>query len=94
MVILIFYMKITCFGFCTSDYRSSFAEHCHFAVWKLVLFINAWLNKRFLHDLVISNLNIIRETPVNWRSYCSEVTEYFLDNQPAIGGPGVLVEIA
>ena len=79
-------------GFCTSDYKGSFAEHCHFAVWKLVLFINAWLNKRFTHYLVISNSNITRETLVNWRSYCSDVTEYFLDNQPAISGPEVIVE--
>ena len=80
-------------GFATPDYKGTFVEQCHFPVWKLVLFVNSWLRKRFTHEHVAQNLNLSTQTTVNWRSYCSEVTEHFLENQPPIGGPEVIVEI-
>ena len=32
-------------------------------------------------------------TSVDWRSFCSEVTDYWIENQSAISGPGIIVEI-
>ena len=38
-------------------------------------------------------MNISSRTSVDWRSFCSEVTQYWFDNQQSIGGEGVEVEI-
>lgn len=34
-----------------------------------------------------------KTTSVDWRSFCSEVTQYWLQNQNSIGGADVIVEI-
>ena len=38
-------------------------------------------------------MQLSTHTSVDWRSFCSEITEYAFDNQEAISGPGVIVEI-
>ena len=38
-------------------------------------------------------LNISLRTLVDWRSFCSEVTDTWFNNQDSIGGEGVEVEI-
>ena len=60
---------------------------------KILGFIVLWLDKDFKHRRAIQNLNISVKTSVDWRSFCCEVTEAWLDRQPPIGGQDVIVEI-
>ena len=55
--------------------------------------MNHWLQKFFDHDTVFKCLNWSRQSSVDWRSFCSEVTVNWLNNQEPIGGQGVIVEI-
>ena len=80
-------------GFVVSDYKGSFLEGTHLPPWKLLLFINHWLRKVWDHHVVINSLGLSSKTSVDWRSFCSEVTENFFENQEPVGGDGVIVEI-
>ena len=42
---------------------------------------------------VFKCLNWAPSTSVDWRSFCSEVTEWWFGNQDSIGGEGIEVEI-
>lgn len=76
-----------------SDYKGTFLERSNIDAWKIVSFINKWCSKRYLQADVIRNTGISSETCVNWRSFCSEVCEAWLQHQDPIGGPGIKVEI-
>ena len=80
-------------GFRITDKKGTFLDHCHLPTWKVVLFVNHWINKLWDHETVVNNLGITRKTSVDWRSFCSEVTEDWLSNQDSIGGDGIVVEI-
>ena len=82
----------TC-SFSVSDYKGTFLSNVHVAPWKILLFINHWLEKKWDHDAIIKNLQFSTTTSVNWRVYCSKVTEFWLENQEPIGGQGIVVEI-
>ena len=84
--------KVPC-GFAISDYKDSFLGRLRFEPWKLILFISAWVRKEFSHSHIRENLQLSRETSVDWRSFCSEVTEHILANQEQIGGNNIIVEI-
>ena len=43
--------------------------------------------------MVVNNLNITRKSSVDWRSFCSEVTENWFHQQAPIGGVNITVEI-
>jgi len=60
---------------------------------KVVLFVNHWLQKHWDHETVIKCIGMSKTSSVDWRSFCSEVTENWLQNQNSIGGAGVIVEI-
>ena len=80
-------------GYVVSDFKGSFLDETHLPPWKVLLFVNHWVRKIWDHHTVINSLKISSATSVDWRSFCSEVTEYAFDNQEAIGGEGVIVEI-
>ena len=80
-------------NFSISDFHGTFLDNCHISPWKILLFINCWLHKRFTHSEIYHNLDFSPQSSINWRSYCSEVTLNYFENQPKIGGPGVIVEI-
>lgn len=42
---------------------------------------------------MITGLKISSRTSVDWRSFCSEVTDFWFTEQESIGGPGIVVEI-
>ena len=80
-------------GFSVSDFKGTYLDKSKIPPWKVLLFINCWLRKRFVHAEVFQNLGLGREASVNWRSFCSEVTNFYFENQPPIGGQDVVVEI-
>ena len=80
-------------GFRVSDNKGTFLDNAHLPPWKIVLFINHWVSKLWDHKTVIDNLGISTRTSVDWRSFCSEVTDHWLENQDSIGGDGIFVEI-
>lgn len=80
-------------SFYASDYKGTFLQNSHIPPWKVILFVNHWLSKRWDHQTVTSCLNITPKTSVNWRSFCSEVAEFWLGNQDSIGGQDIVVEI-
>ena len=80
-------------NFSVSDYKGTFLERCRFEPWKLMLFVNHWLSKHWDHDTINKCLHLSTATSVDWRSYCSEVTQYWFSRQEAIGGQGIVVEI-
>ena len=65
----------------------------HIQPWKLLLFVNHFLSINWNHSTIEASLEWTRKTSVDWRSFCSEVTENWYQNQQAIGGNGVVVEI-
>ena len=80
-------------GWSTSETKGTFLQQSKVPAWKIVLFVNHFLQKFWSHDVICSNLEISMPTSVDWRSFCSEVTEAWFKNQDPIGGEGVEVEI-
>ena len=80
-------------GYVVSDFKGSFLDGTHLPAWKLLLFANHFVRKIWNHQTVLNSLELSPNTSVDWRSFCSEITEYAFDNQQPIGGPGVIVEI-
>ena len=80
-------------GYTKRDYKGTFLHGTHLPAWKIVCFANQWLNESWNHHTVIKCLKITRATSVDWRSFCSEVTDKWFSEQEAIGGVGVEVEI-
>ena len=80
-------------NFTVSDFKGTFLANALIEPWKVLLFISHWLDKKWDHDAVIQSLNLSSSTSVNWRIYCSKVTEFWLMNQESIGGEGIVVEI-
>ena len=76
-----------------SDYHGSFLERVKLQPWQIVIFVYYWVQKTFKHSIVLRNVQISLETSVDWRSFCSEVCEHWFNNQEAIGGDSVVVEI-
>lgn len=76
-----------------SDFNGTFLENTKVPAWKIILFVNHWLSKHWDHSTVIKCLSITSHTSVDWRSFCSEVTDFWFTNQKCIGGPGIVVEI-
>ena len=60
---------------------------------KIVLFVNHYLIPIKDHMFMLECLNIFSKTLVDWRSFCSEVTNTWFNSQDFIGGKGVEVEI-
>lgn len=80
-------------SFSVSKYNGTFLEKTRLAPWKILLFICAFLKKKFCHSDVAENLNIDLRTSVDYRSFCAEVCEKFIEHQEPIGGPDIIVEI-
>lgn len=76
-----------------SIFNGSFLSGSHLNPSQVLLFIVSWLQKSWCHQTVIENLVISRRSSVDWRSFCSEVTVNWFDNQSPIGGIDVSVEI-
>ncbi|CAL4120772.1 unnamed protein product [Meganyctiphanes norvegica] len=80
-------------NFSMSDNRGSFLENSHLKSWKVLMFINIWLRKHFSQASTIDNLDINSATSVAWGSSCSEITQFWFNNQKPIGGENIVVEI-
>lgn len=80
-------------NFAVSDYKGTFLERTHLKPWQVLCFINLWVRKYFSHSQIRANIEISRQTAVDWRSFCSEVTEFWFSNQQPIGGIDKVVEI-
>ena len=80
-------------GFSVSQFKGSFLHNVHLPAWKVVVFAHHWLSKHWDHETVVEGLGLSTRTSVDWRSFCSEVTDHWLENQEPIGGPGITVEI-
>ena len=61
--------------------------------WKILLFINHFVSHLWDHKTVVTCLDISYKSSIDWRSFCSEVCQYWFQNQEQIGGEGVEVEI-
>lgn len=80
-------------GFSASMNKGSFLDKGHLEPWKVLCFINLFCDKIYSQSHAMRNLYMSDKTVVDWKSFCSEVCENWLDNQDAIGGEGVVVEI-
>lgn len=61
--------------------------------WKIILFVNHFLSNLWDHKTVMENLDISSCSTVDWRFFCSEVCDNWLQNQDPIGGQDIEVEI-
>lgn len=85
--------KIEC-GFSVSDRKNTFLEKSRLPAWKMLLFVNHFLDRTWCHRIIFENLEIAKDTSVNWRSFCSKVCQFWLENgQEKLGGPGVEVDL-
>ncbi|CAL4132612.1 unnamed protein product [Meganyctiphanes norvegica] len=80
-------------GFSVSDYNGTFLERSNLEPWQILLFINIWVRKHFCYSSVLENLEISMKSNVAWRSFCSEVTQFWFNNQKPIGGDNIVIEI-
>lgn len=79
--------------FYVSIFNGSFLSGSHLRPSQILLFVCSWLQKNWCHETVLQNLEMDRRSSTDWRSFCSEVTEFWFDNQERIGGVDVSVEI-
>ena len=80
-------------NFIVSDYTGTFLSSTNLEPWKVLLFIITFCDHTWNHKTAITNLEILANTSVDWRSFCSEVTDAWFSDQKLIGGVGVEVEI-
>lgn len=80
-------------GFSVSSFKGSFLNNSHLEPWQVLCFMNFFCNKTFSHSEARINLQLSNHSTVDWRSFCSEVCENWVENQDGVGGEGVLVEI-
>ena len=80
-------------NFVVSDYTGTFLSGTNLEPWKVLLFICTFCDHTWNHKTVISNSEISPNTSVDWRSFCSEVTNAWFSDQKPISGVGVEVEI-
>ncbi|RUS71462.1 hypothetical protein EGW08_020777 [Elysia chlorotica] len=80
-------------NFSSSDYKGTFLSGSNIPAWKIVCFVNHFISKHWDHETVSVCLGLSKHTVVDWRSFCSEVTDEWYRQQAPIGGPGVVVEI-
>ena len=85
--------KKTVCSFTISDFEGTFLHNISIPPWKIVLFVNHYFSHIWDHRIMLGCLNISSRTSVDWRSFCSEVTDTWFDNKESIGGEGVEVEI-
>lgn len=76
-----------------SYYTGISLQGTHLSPSKILFYVNHWLQKNWNHKTRITCLNFSTATSVDWRSFCSEFTENWLQIQKPIGGAGVIVEI-
>uniref|UniRef100_A0A0L8H084 ISXO2-like transposase domain-containing protein n=1 Tax=Octopus bimaculoides TaxID=37653 RepID=A0A0L8H084_OCTBM len=76
-----------------SDFHGSFLHNARIPLWKLILFVNEFLQSSRMHYSVMENLELGSATSVDWRSFCSEVTEKWFQSQEPISGESIEVEI-
>lgn len=80
-------------GFTIMDRKGSFLEGTHLEEWQILLYVLFFLEKTFRVVNVQKHLKISSRTAVDWNSFCCEVTLQWFQNQEAIGGKDVEVEI-
>ena len=85
--------KKTTRSFTISDFKGSFSNNTNIPLWKIVLFVNHYFSHIWHHRVILECLNISLRTSVDWRSFCSEVTDTWFNDQDSIRGEGVEVEI-
>ncbi|KAK3895144.1 hypothetical protein Pcinc_001110 [Petrolisthes cinctipes] len=73
--------------------KGSFLNNSKLDEWKILGFVTLWVRRDFKHWHAVERLQINKQTSVDWRSMCSEVTINWFENQPQIGGPNIVVEI-
>lgn len=80
-------------SFNVSERKGTFLDQVHLKPSEVLLITTLFLSKpRAFRDIVF-HLDIHTEAAVNWTSYCYKVCEFWVDQQPELGGPGVIVEI-
>lgn len=80
-------------GFQVTDYKGTFMNRCKLRPWQVLLFVNMWLRKHFTLSSSLYNFQISTKSSIDWKSMCSEVTQFWFNNQQPIGGENIVVEI-
>ena len=80
-------------NYCFSQFKGSFLDNVHLPPWKIIVSAHHWLNNYWDHDAIIKGLHLSSRASVDWSSFCSEETDHCIENQDAIDGPGIIVEI-
>ena len=79
--------------FAISRFKGTFLDNTKLEPWQVLVFVNIFVTKEFSHKRVVRNVHISLKSSIDWRSFCSEVCQNYLDHQEPIGGEGVIVEI-
>ena len=80
-------------GFKVSDRKGTFIGGARVDPWKMIIFLNHFLSKYFDYELLVKELGLSNSTVADWRSFASEVCIAAVEEEAAIGGEGVIVEI-
>ncbi|CAI9738595.1 Hypothetical predicted protein [Octopus vulgaris] len=75
-----------------SDFKGSFLDNARIPPWKVVLFVNEFLNQTW-SDMILMAKQEMCLRAQEWRSFCCGVTENWLHKQEQIGGESIEVEI-
>ena len=79
--------------FSTSDQKGTFLHNCYIPAWKILIFINHFLSHLWDHKTIQTCLGLSSRIIVDWHVFCAEVCAKWFDNQEAIGGENIEVEI-
>lgn len=85
--------RVTKCRYSCSVNKGTWFEKVHLNSSANLLFINIFLRKYFCQVYCEENLGLSANSIVDWKIFCGEVCLDWVNNQPAIGGPGVIVEI-
>ena len=80
-------------NYTVSDRKGTFLQRSHLDEWKVLMFVHMFLDKSFSLVRAARHLEISIRTAVDFNVFCCEVTLKYLENQEAIGGQDIEVEI-
>ncbi|XP_042230522.1 uncharacterized protein LOC121871967 [Homarus americanus] len=80
-------------GYSSSLYKGTWFENAKIKPNTALLFINVFLEQYFSQEICENELGLSAKSVVQWKTFCSEVCMYWMENQEPIGGPNTVVEI-
>lgn len=80
-------------GYTSSMFKGTWLENTTIKPWQVLQVMNFFLQNNFTQRFYEHEIQLNSKTVVAWKNFCSAVCMDLMNNQAAIGGPGIIVEI-